>query len=69
MRNSGCVQLAKKRHSALVLIAEARTNRLTLDSNTSSSARKQVLDLNTGPEGRVSNTLAVELLDSHSRHN
>jgi hypothetical protein len=48
------------------LIAEARTNRLTLDSNTS-SARRQVLDLNTGPEGRVSNTVPVELLDSQSQ--
>jgi hypothetical protein len=63
MRDSGLVQLAKKRAFALFLIAKARTNRLTLDSNTS-SARMQVLDLNTGPEGRVSNTLPVELLDS-----
>jgi hypothetical protein len=52
----------KKTAFALFLIAKARTNKLTLDSNTS-SARMQVLDLNTDPEGRVLNTLPVELLD------
>jgi hypothetical protein len=63
MRDSGRVQLAKNTPFAPLLIAKARTNMLALDSNTS-SARRQVLDLNTGPEGRVSNTLPVELLDS-----
>jgi hypothetical protein len=63
MRDSGCVQLREKMHLfALFLIAKARTNWLTLDSRTS-SAQRQVLDLNTGPEGQVSNTLPVELLD------
>jgi hypothetical protein len=66
MQDSGCVQLAKKTAFALFLIAQARTNMLTLDSNTS-SAPMQVLDLNTGPEGRVSKTLPVELLDSQIR--
>jgi hypothetical protein len=63
MRDSACACNLQKKAFALFLIAKARTIRLTLDSNLS-SARRQVLDLNTGPEGRVSNTLPVELLDS-----